>query len=79
MVFYMKTTLVIDDGIMKQLREEAAKKGKTISELVEAALRRALESPPTIKELPPLPSFNGGGILVDISNRDNLYQAMEER
>ena len=28
--------------------------------------------------LPPLPSWNGGGELVDISDRDALYRAMEE-
>ena len=53
-----------------------------MSLLVEAGLRRVLSesaspnSPPT--ELPPLPSWNGGRELVDISNRDWLYKVMEE-
>ena len=42
MVFHMKTTLIIDDGVMIRLREEAAREGKTLSELVEAALRNML-------------------------------------
>lgn len=79
MVFHMKTTLVIDDNVMKRLREEAARQGKTISELVEAALRRILEAPSVTRKLPALPSFDGGGCLVDVSNRDALYQAMEAR
>ena len=46
MVIHMKTTIVIDDTILRRLREEAARQGKTISELVEAALRLALEKLP---------------------------------
>jgi hypothetical protein len=80
MVFHMKTTLIIDDRVMVQLREEAARRGETISTLVESALRLLLEprSEPT-GELPPLPSFDGGGALVDIADRDALYEVMEQR
>ena len=38
-VFHMKTTLNIDDTVMAQLRREAARQGRTMSELVETALR----------------------------------------
>ncbi|MDE0108916.1 MAG: hypothetical protein OXN96_13950 [Bryobacterales bacterium] len=53
-----------------------------MSLLVEAGLRRVLSEPtssnsPTT-ELPPLPTWNGGEELVDISNRDLLYKVMEE-
>jgi predicted transcriptional regulator len=36
----MKPTLNIDDTVMKRLREEAARTGRTMSELVESALRQ---------------------------------------
>ncbi|MDE3243412.1 MAG: ribbon-helix-helix protein, CopG family [Nitrospirota bacterium] len=75
----MKTTLVIDDRVMARLREEAARQGKTISELVEAALRLMLQTQKPKQAIPPLPSFHGGGYLVDIADRDALYQAMEGR
>ena len=78
MVFHMKTTLVIDDGVMRRLKAEAARQGRTISELVESALRRlleALESAPA--ELPRLPAFAAGTPRVDVSNRDALYDFME--
>lgn len=77
----MKTTLVIDDHVMARLREEAAREGTTISHLVEAALRRFLEAhdQPESRRLVPLPSFRGGELLVDIADRDSLYEAMEER
>jgi hypothetical protein len=35
----MKTTLNIDDSVMVELKREAARQGRTMSELVEAALR----------------------------------------
>ena len=82
MVFHMKTTLNIDDSVMQRLREEAARRGTTMSALVEAGLRRVLAQPAApdapAGKLPPLPSWNSGGALVDIADRDALYQAMEE-
>ena len=77
----LKTTLNIDDSVMQRLREESARRGTTMSALVEAGLRRVLAAPeaaPQPENLPPLPSWNGGGELVDISDRDALYRAMEE-
>lgn len=69
---------MIDDHIMKRLKAEAARQGKTISELVETALRQLLESPRSKPaKLPPLPVHKSGGALVDIADRDALYQAME--
>lgn len=35
----MKITLNIDDSVMERLRREAAREGRTMSELVESALR----------------------------------------
>jgi len=79
MVFHMKTTLTIDDTVMKRLRQEAARTGRTMSELVESALRQLLDSRRRPAEVTPLPSFDSGGALVDISDREALYQAMEGR
>jgi len=82
MVFHMKTTLNIDDSVMQRLREEAARRGTTMSALVEAGLRRVLAEPAHADmwpaALPPLPSWHGGGELVDIADRNALYRAMEE-
>ena len=83
MVSHMKTTLNIDDGVMNRLREEAARRGVTMSALVEAGLRRVLdESKQTGGEgagLPELPSWSGGAARVDVANRDALFAAMEGR
>jgi hypothetical protein len=75
----MKTTLNIDDKIMIELKREAARQGRTMSELVETALRLLLRSRRKRKSLPALPSFNSGGALVDIADRNALYNAMEGR
>jgi plasmid stability protein len=79
MVIHMKTTLNIDDSVMARLRREAARSGRTMSELVEMALRQLLQSRPNEVELPALPSFDSGGALVDVADRDALYRAMEGR
>jgi hypothetical protein len=78
MVFHMKTTLVIDDGVFTRLKAEAARSGTTMSALVEAALRSFLERPSPKRRLPPLPSASMGVALVDIADRDALYRTMEE-
>jgi hypothetical protein len=75
----MKTTLVIDDGVMARLKRESIRSGRTMSEIVETALRRFLQAKPEQNELSPLPSFNSGGALVDIADREALYRAMEGR
>lgn len=82
MVSHMKTTLNIDPSVMKRLREEAARRGTTMSELVEAGIRRILAEPadrPGKSKLPPLPSWKSGGARVDVANRDALYEAMDGR
>jgi hypothetical protein len=76
----MKTTLSLDDALVQRLKREAARQGKTMSQLVEAALRMLFQQSrrePT--ELPALPSFSSGGALVNVANREALYEAMEGR
>jgi hypothetical protein len=79
MDFHMKTTLIIDDTVMVQLKREAARQGRTMSELVETALRLFFRPEKESGKLPALPTFQSGGTMVDVSDRDALYQAMEGR
>lgn len=78
----MKTTLNINDHVMRQLREEAARRRTTISELVETALRHLLadisHGDDRGNARPVLPAWRSGGALVDVSNRGQLYSAMRE-
>lgn len=73
----MKTTFVLDDRVVERLRREAARSGRTMSELVETAIRGLLDDRTATKDLPELPTFRGGGYLVDISDRDALQAKME--
>jgi len=79
MLSHMKTTLNIDETVMAELRREAARQGRTMSELVETALRSLFQSQKKPSTLAPLPTFNSGGAMVDVADRDALYQAMEGR
>lgn len=81
MVIHTKTTLNIDDSVMARLRQEAARQNRTMSELVETALRLLFHSArrKAKTKLPPLPTRRSGGHLVDIADRDALYEAMGGR
>ncbi len=79
MLRHMKTTLNIDDSVMAFLKKESARRGCTMSELVESALRLLFQQQKKRQELPPLPTFKSEGSLVDIADRQSLYQAMEGR
>jgi len=78
MVFQnMKTTLNISDVTMRRLKREAARRGRTMSEMVEAALRGLLQKTEPPAGLPSLPEFRSGGARVNVANRDALYDVME--
>jgi len=76
----MTVTLDIDDDLMKRLREEAARRGTTMSALVEAGLRLILDeqrAPVRVPDqLPPLPTWNLGVPRVDVADRNALAAAM---
>jgi plasmid stability protein len=79
MVFHMKTTMNIDDQIMRDLKAEAARRGITMTALVEAGLRLVLsesrkpEEPP----LPELPSWDSGGLRIDVADRGALFDVVD--
>lgn len=78
MVICMKTTLNIHDEVMNRLKREAARQGRTMSELVETALRLLFQRRQDAGTVPELPVFSMGVERVDVSNRDALYDAMDE-
>jgi hypothetical protein len=73
----VKITLLIDDAVMRELEVRATRDGRTMSELAEVALRRLLDERVDQRELPPLPVMRARQ-LVEVSDRDALYRAMEE-
>ena len=79
MVASIETTLNIDDTVMDRLRCESARTGRTMSELVEMALRQFLQRRTAAPDLSPLPRFDSDGALMDVADREALYRVMEER
>ncbi len=83
----MKTTLDIDERLLQRLQEVADRRGSNLSALVEAGIFQVLGMDREMEQerkrkrgepLPELPTFNSGGELVDISNREELYRVMDE-
>ena len=74
----VQTTLVIDGTLVRQLREEAERRGVTLSALVETGLRRVLDEPPArVDALPQLPRWDSGGARVDVADRGALVELLE--
>ncbi len=76
----MKTTLVLDDALLAKVRERARREGVSMSSVVEEALVRMLAGEPAHggPALVDLPTFHGGELLVDIADRNALYDAMDD-
>jgi hypothetical protein len=72
----MRITIRLSDAIHARLKRRAKQEGGTMSEVVEAALRQLFAS--TAKRPVGLPRKNMGPFLVDISDRDALYDALDD-
>jgi len=70
-------TLRISGRLFAELKREAARQGRTMSELVETTLRLYFELRERSGRLPKLPRYRSRGQLVDIADRDALYDVME--
>lgn len=75
-----KTTLMLPDVVMQRLKEKALHDNRSLSSMVEEAVQRYLAGGnPRAAALPPLPSYDGGGFLVDVSNREALYDVLDRQ
>lgn len=72
----MRISIDLDRALVRRVRTEARRRGCTIAELVTAALRAFLTPHAARADLRPLPAFDGGPLLVDVSDRDALERAM---
>jgi len=78
----MRTTIRIDDALYRRAKTLAAKSGRTVSSVIEDAVRAGLT--PTRRTSPPepqeLPVFGGSGVLpgVDLSDAAALRDTMDE-
>ena len=80
MVFHMKTTLVIEDSVMRSLKARSALEGRTLSSLVEEYLRRGLLQDAQkvgAAEAVELPRYRMGAPKVDVADRGAVDGAIE--
>ena len=81
MTFHMKrTTLVLDERYFTELKKTAAAEGRTLSNLVDELIRTGLahRGRPKARGSRKLPSFSMGRPLVDLADRDQLAERMEQ-
>jgi hypothetical protein len=76
-LYRMKTTLVLPDPLALRLKAEAARRGTSMSEVVAEALLRMLDVPASQRGSYRLPSFDMGPPLVDVADRDALYDLLD--
>ena len=79
----MRTTVRLDDGLLREAKEHAARSGRTLTALIEDALRRALAEAKRRPErpTPKLPTFRGDGLQpgVDLDDSAALLDLLEGR
>lgn len=76
----MRTTVAIDDNLLARAKERAQRRGQTLGQLVEDAIRRELGAPADVTP-PPVPVMTGGtgprpGL--DLTSNRALREALDE-
>ncbi len=74
----MKLTVNLSKDTIGRMKREAVRLGCTTSEIAEYALRVYFKTHGRGKKLSLLPGRNLGPALVDIADRDALYEAMDD-
>ncbi|GMV42488.1 MAG: hypothetical protein AMXMBFR64_42040 [Myxococcales bacterium] len=76
-----RTTVALDDRLLEEIRLRAAEQGRSMSQVVNDLLRLGLRSaaaePPEGSSVP-WRTFRCGEVLVDVSDREALYAALED-
>ena len=69
----------LPDALLAAAKQRAARDGRTVTSLVEEALRDLLDKPPRRVTVEPLPTYAAPGsrMLVDIADREALYAALD--
>jgi Bacterial antitoxin of type II TA system, VapB len=78
----MKTTLNLDDELLSQAKQEAHRRGKTLTAFLTEALQAALTEPagPAVRFKLRLPTIRGDGPpFVDPADRAALFDVLDGR
>jgi hypothetical protein len=78
----MRTTIRMDDALLRQAKEYAARTGTTLTSVIEDAVRELLarRRAPGVREPIRLPTFDGEGLQpgVDLDDSASLIDLMDE-
>lgn len=76
----MRTTVTIDDRLLKQAKLAATRSGRSLSDLVDDGLRLVLARPPSVATDIDLPTFGGSGVRpgVDLDDKAALLDVLDE-
>lgn len=79
MNFHMRTTLVIDDALFRELKRRAAEQNRTLSAVTQDTLRRGLAVATAARRRKPshLLAFAMGPPRVDLADRNQLYDVLD--
>lgn len=81
MMSAVRTTIRIDEELLRRVKERAARSGRTIGSIIEDALRVALATPEgEAAPVRPLPVYGGSGVMpgIEVSSPAALRDAMDE-
>ena len=84
MIICMRTTVDIDDSLLRRAKDRARRTNRTLTGVIEEALRQTLTGTPAQPAAPGhrLAFRTVAGALqpgIDLSDRDSLYERMEGR
>lgn len=79
MLWCMRTTVRLDDALLKAAKRRAIERGMTLTAVIEEALRQALAPPRRRAARPELPTYRGRGLQpgVDLDDNAALLDRME--
>jgi plasmid stability protein len=77
MLRHMRTSMNLPDSLLEAARERAAAEGRSVTSLMEEALRRLLEERRASVSPPSLPTWKGGRLLVDLEDKDVLWEILD--
>ncbi|KJQ55718.1 Antitoxin VapB25 [Microbacterium sp. SA39] len=81
MLVCVRTTLNLSEALAAQAKIRAAAEGRTLTSFIEEALRDRLAKSEAMAPAAPLPTFGDPStshFLVDIDDRDALWEALDE-
>lgn len=76
----MRTTLDLNDALVRQAKKAAAERGTTLTALIEDALRRQLNQPAAARKRRKLPVFKGDGLVagVELHDTSKLLELLDD-